>query len=185
MGASVLRSILTCGILLGAVTSWASGTAVGKALPNVSLTGTDGKTYNAAALAARPTVLVFINHRCGHSKDAIPSVNRLAAGLGSGARLIGVANVGRAEAVEMRSRLKANFPILADPDLKLIEAFGATHSMDVGVVRPQGRLMVRRWNEFSQASVTGVIELLRTMGVRNIRVGGADFRGVSHSGCSF
>lgn len=158
---------------------------MGKALPNVSLAGTDGKTYNAAALAARPTVLVFINNRCGHSADAIPAVNRLATGLGSGARLIGVANVDRAQAAQMRTRLKASFPILADPDGKLIDAFGATHSMDVGVVRPQGRMMVRRWNEFSQVSITGVLELLRTMGVRGVRVGGADFRGVSHSGCSF
>jgi peroxiredoxin Q/BCP len=99
----------------------------GAAAPAFSLTADDGSQVKLAALKGSPVVLYF------YPKDDTPGCTREACAFRDrqkelaklGAKVFGVSPDDVASHVKFRDKFQLNFPLLADPEHKLAEAYGA------------------------------------------------------------
>lgn len=107
---------------------FASSDLTGNSLSLKSLTG------------SKPLVLFFIELHCPCSKDATPFLNRLAAQYGEAVHIVGVINAKPEEARTWAKTVGCKFPLLADPDRKIIEAYGAKRSVYTALVTRNGRI---------------------------------------------
>lgn len=103
--------------------------APGKGAPDFSAKGTDGKAYTLKSVMAKgPAVLYFIKEGCPVNQQAAPFVARMSKSYGDKANLIGVYNGPMADAKKWAKSHNAGYPVLADPDYKIIHAYGAPFS---------------------------------------------------------
>lgn len=147
------------------------------------LSGTDGRTYTTATLAARPTVMVFLSHGCPHNPKSISDFNRWRTQLGQTVQFVGVLNANAATARSYARELKVNFPVLADPDRKLIDWAGATHSLDFAVLSARRGQLLKRWNGIQRSWIVEATNLLRRNGAPNVRITERSFTSARASGC--
>lgn len=99
----------------------------GKKAPAFTLTADDGAKVRLAELAGSPVVLYF------YPKDDTPGCTREACAFRdqkaklkkSGAVVLGVSPDDVESHVKFRDKYKLNFPLLADPDHKVAEKYGA------------------------------------------------------------
>lgn len=149
-------------------------------IPAFTAQATDGKTYTAATLVKKDTVLVFIQGHCPHNKKAMPDWNKFATALKSHTRILGVLGAGLKEAKEFASQHKTVFPILADKDFKMIEGFAAKQSLDNAVVLSRTKAWEKSWSGYSADSLS---EILQTLGTKT-KVDLSSFPEKTQSGCS-
>jgi peroxiredoxin Q/BCP len=99
----------------------------GDAVPAFSLPASDGRTISAAGLRGQRYVLYFYpkDDTPGCTKEACSFRDNLPAFGGLGVPVFGVSADGEASHRRFVLKYGLNFPLLADPDRKLIEPIGA------------------------------------------------------------
>ena len=85
-------------------------------------------------------MLFFIEKDCPCSRDAAPYLSQLQAAYGDACSVVGVINTDEAGAKEWAAAVKPGFPVVADPDFAVIDAYGAKRSVYVTVVAPGGKI---------------------------------------------
>ncbi len=88
----------------------------------------------------RPTVLVFLEQDCPCSRELATYVNRLVTAYGDRASIIGILDAPQAASEVWSKSVAARFRILADPNLKMAEAYGAKYSASLVVVERGGKI---------------------------------------------
>jgi peroxiredoxin Q/BCP len=100
---------------------------VGAKAPDFTLAADDGSKIKLSALKGQPVVLYF------YPRDDTPGCTREACAFrdakkqlaAAGAKVLGVSTDDVASHVKFRDKYKLNFPLLADPDHKVAEKYGA------------------------------------------------------------
>jgi peroxiredoxin Q/BCP len=100
---------------------------VGKKAPAFTLTADDGQQVKLADLKGAPVVLYFYprDDTPGCTKEACAFRDRKDELVKLGAKLFGVSPDTVESHVRFRDKHQLNFPLLADPDHKLAEKYGA------------------------------------------------------------
>src|SRR3954463_16022223 len=95
--------------------------------PPLTLTAHDGSKGKLAGLKSSPRLLYFYpaDDTPGCTKEACAFRDRSAELKKLGAKVYGVSPDDVASHVKFRDKYKLNFPLLADPDHKVAEKFGA------------------------------------------------------------
>ncbi len=152
-------------------------------VPAFSLKGTDGKAYTQAALLAKPTVVVFFKKDCPHNPKGMKLVKRIKADLGSAAAFASMLKAPEEGAQAYMNTLGANFAAIIEPDAKAMKAMGATHSLDIALISPKTRKVVKRWNGISRANVQEAFRLLAQEGGPRLRTDFSAYPEALISGC--
>ena len=99
----------------------------GTRAPAFTLTADDGSKIKLADLKGRPVVLYFYpaDDTPGCTREACAFRDRSAELKKLGVKVLGVSPDDVASHVKFRDKYKLNFPLLADPDHKVAEKFGA------------------------------------------------------------
>jgi peroxiredoxin Q/BCP len=99
----------------------------GSKVPAFTLQADDGTKVKSADLKGSPVVLYFYpaDDTPGCTKEACAFRDRSAELKKLGAKVFGVSPDDVASHVKFRDKFKLNFPLLADPDHKVAEQFGA------------------------------------------------------------
>jgi len=100
---------------------------VGAKAPDFTLAADDGSKIKLSALKGQPVVLYF------YPRDDTPGCTREACAFrdakkqlaAAGAKVLGVSTDDVASHVKFRDKYQLNFPLLADPDHKVAEKYGA------------------------------------------------------------
>ncbi len=100
---------------------------VGAKAPDFTLAADDGSKIKLSALKGQPVVLYF------YPRDDTPGCTREACAFrdakkqlaAAGAKVLGVSTDDVASHQKFRDKYKLNFPLLADPDHKVAEKYGA------------------------------------------------------------
>lgn len=125
----LVAAAAVAGLLVGALAFAGQGPKVGANAPAFSAKGTDGKTYDLAALTKKGDLhLYFIKIGCPVNHRAAPHFKKLAETYGDKANIVGVINGTPEEAKAWAKEYGAKFLILSDADLKIIRAYGAQYS---------------------------------------------------------
>lgn len=127
LGVAVV-SAAVCGALLNA--NPVTGTVKkGDKAPAFSATGTDGKTHTLASLSKTgPVFLYFIKEGCPVNHRAAPHMTKTFDAYKAKGTLVGVYNGDTADAKKWASQYGAKYVLLADPDMKIIQSYGAPYS---------------------------------------------------------
>ena len=115
----------------------------GAKAPAFTLTADDGTKVKLSGLLGNPVVLYFYpaDDTPGCTKEACAFRDRAAELKKHGAKVLGISPDDVASHVKFRDKFKLNFPLLADPDHKVAEVFGAWREKNMygkksmGVVR--------------------------------------------------
>ena len=101
-----------------------------------------GQTLALASLTEKkPLALFFIERECPCSRDAAHFLDRLQAEYGDACTVVGVINARPEVAREWAKKVGTRFPLIADPDLAIINAYGAEQSDYTTVVAPGGKIV--------------------------------------------
>ncbi len=163
-----------------------AGEKSGVRLPEVWAEGSDGRTTSPSVVAAeRPTVLIFIKDGCPCSESAEPFFHRLHAAYGECAAFLGVIDGDRAAARSWADRHGSPYPVLADPDLRIIGPCGVERSAYVAVVA-RGGAIERLWPGYSEGMLAELDAMLaRHTGLDGPPIDAAGAPQELASGCSF
>jgi len=113
----------------------------GRATASLLAQGSNGRTYALGKSdRGRPRVLIFIKSDCPCSEAAEPCFARLHAAYRDRADLLGIIAGDLPVAKDWVSRHQTPYPVLADPDLKAIQALGAERSAYTALVNPDGTI---------------------------------------------
>src|SRR5262245_20610233 len=99
----------------------------GSAAPDFTLAADDGKKVKLKDLRGKPVVLYFYprDDTPGCTKEACAFRDRKKELTKLGATVLGVSTDDIASHVKFRDKYDLNFPLLADPDHKVADKFGA------------------------------------------------------------
>jgi peroxiredoxin len=156
-----------------------------KAVPAFSVAGTDGKTHSEKSLTSRPTLLVFLNSSCPHNVGAATDLNKISSMLKGKVAVIGMVNLPLKEAKAYSSKLKLNFPLVADGSMKVIKKMGARHSLDMALISSTDKKVVGFWEGYSRAIVAELDGLLPKAGAKSGTLRASVFNRERASGCGF
>ncbi len=131
-----------------------------QAAPAFRAEADDGQTYSLSDLArAGSLALIFIKDGCPCSVAAGPFYGRLAESYGSRVRFFGVID-GNAEVARKWARANhVPFPILADPDLRIVREYKAENSAYFAIIAPDGSIE-KYWPGYSADMLREANELL-------------------------
>ena len=111
----------------------------GNTAPTFEWQDATGKTINSKILSAtKPLLVYFIEKECPCSRDAAVFINQLQAAYGNSLNVVGVVNASAEVAAEWSKVTQAQFPVIADPDCAIIDAFKAERSASTILVAPGG-----------------------------------------------
>jgi peroxiredoxin len=169
-----------------ATMSEAAGTMAGRRATTLEADGTDGRPHSPATDSERrPLVLFFIQDGCPCSEAADPYFRQLHAAYGSRASFLGVIDGDLTAAREWSARHGTPYPILADPERRIISACKAERSAYVMLVA-RGGAVEALWPGYSSRMLAEVgARLARLTGTAQIAL---DTRGAPPdpvSGCPF
>jgi peroxiredoxin Q/BCP len=113
--------------LVAALKTMADWLEEGTKVPAVTLTADDGSKVKLSDLKGSPVVLYFYpaDDTPGCTREACAFRDRSAELKKLGAKVYGVSPDDVASHVKFRDKYKLNFPLLADPEHKVAEKFGA------------------------------------------------------------
>jgi len=113
----------------------------GRPAPAFSLPDTTGKlTTLKTAGAGKPLLVYFINDGCPCCVTAEPLVERIAKTYAGAVQVIGVINANAARGTAWQKANGLTFPLLLDPKMATIQAYGALNGVYMAVVAPNGQL---------------------------------------------
>ena len=131
----------------------------GRKAPEFARDASDGKTYALEELTRRgPVILTFIKDGCPCSEAAQPFFNEVRAAY-PGATILGVIDVGSVAARRWAARCRVSYPLLLDPGLDLVRAYGVENSAYVILVDPTGRIAAH-WPGYSASMLQELGEML-------------------------
>jgi hypothetical protein len=147
-------------------------------------TGRSARPLPGAAWG-RPTVLIFIKEGCPCSEAAETCFRRLFAAYGDRASFLGVIDGGPSEARQWVVRHQTPYPVLADPDLAIIRAYGAERSAYTALIA-NGGTIDRLWPGYSAGMLRELgARLAKAEGVAEVQLDVGDAPVELTSGCSF
>jgi peroxiredoxin len=164
----------------------AAGAAAGRRVTSLEAFGSDGRAHAPATEAIdRPLVLVFIQDGCPCSESAEPYFQGLHAAYGARASFLGVIDGDLATARDWSARQGARYPILADPEKRIIKACEAERSAYVMLVAPGGAVDAM-WPGYSASTLVEIgARLARLTGLDEIPLTTEGAPTEMVSGCSF
>lgn len=146
----------------------ASGALIGRPAAGVHAPATDGWTYDLDSLRRRgPVVLTFIKDGCPCSEAVQPLFNELAHAYPKAA-VLGVIDDPAEPARRWAERFHARYPLLLDPDLKIVRDYQVTNSVFVVLVDETGTI-AGHWPGYSAP-------MLRELGAALARLTGSEER---------
>ncbi len=114
-----------------------------KVAPSFQAMGTDGKTHTLASLTKdKQLVLYFIKVGCPVNAEAEKYFDRLYQAYKGKVNFYGVINADEAGYKQWKKSYKASYPVLLDPDKKIIRPYRATHSPFAVVVGPEAKVVL-------------------------------------------
>lgn len=118
-----------------------AGERVGQPAPTFDLTTAEGKPATLASMSeGQPLLIFFINDGCPCCVTAEPFVERLAQANDGRAKVIGMINSGPEKAKAWQQANGLTFPLVLDPSMKTIQAYGAENGVYMALVSPDGQL---------------------------------------------
>lgn len=133
----------------------------------------------------KPLVLHFIELTCPCSRDSTPLLDRLRVQYGDSCQIVGVINTTPAQAALWAKQVGVGLPLLADPERKLITAYGAERSVYTTLVAPDGRV-VKTYPGYSQDMLIELSQKLAQLcGVQPKPFAVSNAPKVLTSGCAF
>jgi peroxiredoxin Q/BCP len=141
---------ITCALAGSACFLSAQSWKAGDKAPDFSAQGNDGKSYTLASVTKKgPAVLYFIRTDCPTNDQALKYYVRIVnAYKGCKVPFIGVIN-GDLDRFNLWNRdFKVPFPVLLDPDKKIIHSWKAQRSPWVIMVAKDGKIM-KEWPGYS------------------------------------
>ncbi len=158
----------------------------GSRVPEIPLVDSEGRKTSLKTVAVdRPMVLFFIKEGCPCSEAAEPFFHRMHTAYAAGAAFFGVIDGGGSVAREWAGRHRSPYPVLADPDLRIIRAFGADRSAYAALIDQSGTID-RLWPGYSSgmlAELEARLTQLTGLTMPPIDATGAPIE--LASGCSF
>ena len=141
----------------------------GSRLPEIPSVDSEGRHTSLMSVAVdRPMVLFFIQQGCPCSEAAEPFFHRMYAAYGVGVAFFGVIDGDGSAAREWARRHRSPYPVLSDPDLRIIKACGAERSAYVAIIARNGAID-RLWPGYSsgmlaelEARLTQLTGLMKT-----------------------
>ncbi len=152
----------------------------GKKAPAFALESSDGGTVKLGDLAGKTIVLYFYPRdntpgctvEAQEFRDAVPALQKL------GAVVLGVSKDSIASHIKFRDKYELTFPLLSDPDGKVLEAYGAWGEKSMygkkmmGIIRstvvidPAGKV-AKHWPKVSvKGHVAAVVEVVKAQRTR-------------------
>jgi len=120
--------------------------------PTVKGVSYENKTYDLSQMLKKgPVILYFINYTCPCNIEAAPYVNQLYKAYGNSVQFIGVANADKKTAQTWAKENKAEFPILLDPNYKIIKDYQAPSSPTLILVSSDQQI-VTKWCGYSKST---------------------------------
>ncbi len=140
--------------------------AAGQKAPEFTLASSKGGKVSLASLRKNGSVfLYFIKPGCPVNHDAIPFYNRIYSAHKNKANFVGVISTDKAGYDKWQKEYKAPYPVLLDPDKKVIKQMGAQRSPWVIEVKKDGSIG-KVWKGYSVA-------MLKELNADLVRGGGA------------
>jgi peroxiredoxin len=128
----------------------------GSTAPTFSVQGIDGNTYGLESLTAEgPVFLVFWKDPCPHNRRAMPHFNALKTAYGEKVTLLGAVRSSVDGTRAWGTQFSASFPLLPDPDSKLIDAFDTSYSIATFEIGRDGRI-TRVFEGYGQNELTSL-----------------------------
>ena len=135
--------------------------AAGTPAPDFQARGNDGKLYRLSEIVNNgPAVLVFIKDGCSCSRSADQYLQRLHAAGRGWVPFFGVIDGGVMVADRWVEQTQTIFPILADPELSIIHAYGAESSAYVAFIGPGGRID-KLWAGYSETMLKELADRMK------------------------
>lgn len=114
----------------------------GATAPAFTATDDAGKSHTLASLTEKgPVFLYFVKEFCSSNPSSVPEFRKIHAAYKDKANFVGVINATADAATKWKAENKVEFPILADPDLKIIKGFGLTRSQYTFQVGKDGKVI--------------------------------------------
>ena len=114
---------------------------VGSRAPIFHALGTNNQGFDvASAKSTKPVLLFFIETDCPCSKDASVFFNQLHRAYSKSCEVIGVINADRPTAKGWAKAVGCEFPIVADPDLKVIGSYKISASVYSTIISKDGKI---------------------------------------------
>ena len=133
----------------------------------------------------RPTVIFFIKEGCPCSEAADPCFRRLHTAYGDRVAFLGVIDGEAPDAERWAWEHDTPYPIIADPELKIVNAYQAERSAYVTLVTSEGTVD-RLWPGYSASMLRSLgARLASAAGVTEARLDVSDAPEELTSGCSF
>ncbi len=155
-----------------------------KAMPTFTAKASDGKTYTKEVLTAKPTVLVFIKPGCPHNPQGMKDFNRLHKALGDKVQFVGIATGDATKVGQLVKQFSVSFPVIADADKSITQAFNANHSLDFGLICAKDKRLAKLWDGYSAAFFKEMTASLPEHGGPKVKLDLASYPAQRKSGCS-
>lgn len=154
--------------------------------PGFSAQSTEGVRIDLAGLiASGPVYLVFIKDNCPCSILAQPFFQRLYDAFGGKVAFIGITDGTLDQGKEWKAHFQMTFPLVSDPDKKLMHLFHAKGSAYSELIDTGGKI-VKLWPGYNQSTLTNIdatIAKTADLPVPDLRVDDAPTKPTS--GCTF
>ena len=138
----------------------ATGRMTKQTAPAFQAEATDGKSYRLEDVTRdKPLILAFIKDGCPCSEAAEPYFNRLFSVYKNEVNFLGVINVDASRAKEWAMANRVPFPILVDPEARVIHDYKAESSAYVALVAPGGTID-KLWPGYSAQMLNNTSERL-------------------------
>jgi peroxiredoxin len=164
----------------------ASGAVQRQPVGSFSAVAHDGRRLGWQDLAGRgPVVIVFVKKDCPCNAEFEPFFRRLQLAYRDRARFLGVIDGSREEARRYADANRIVYPLLADPDRRLISRFKVENGCYVLLLRPEG-VVETLWPGYSASMLRelgGQIAALAAVGARSLDT--ADMPAALTTGCPF
>jgi peroxiredoxin len=127
----------------------------GAGAPNFAGKTAEGKNFNLqSALNGKPVFVYFISTSCPVSKAATPHYTAYAKAYASqGLTVVGVVNDDKAGFDRWNATHKVAYPVVLDPDYKVIKAYGIAKAPSAVLIGKNGKV-IKAWTGYSKAILT-------------------------------
>ena len=157
----------------------------GQAIPYFVRKNVDGEVFDLKqAVEKGPVFVIFIMEGCPCSYEAQPLFQRIEAAFGKKVQFVGITTGSVSEAKEWKAHFDMAYPVISEPDAKLMHDFKAVHSAYTALLTKEGGV-VSMWPGYSQHELQSITEALnRATGLREI-VAVTDAPRKPTTGCTF
>jgi thiol-disulfide isomerase/thioredoxin len=155
------KSLLGLGLAAIALTGCAPKDEAVTSNPAPARTATAAAPNLDAVAKEAPAVVYFVKADCGSNPSAIPLINKIYAANRDSGKFFVVMNTDQAGADAWAKEWKTEFPIIPDPDKKLIGQYGIEHSQ-TGILVDKELKETKRFAGYGKDELVAMNESLGT-----------------------